>query len=69
MKAARKISILLLALVLGLSAVCNMAAFTPNITYAEEITYSNVLDDLKKDTSFSADNYPANATDYSLQVI
>ncbi len=70
MKTARKICIIfLLAIVLGLSAVCNMAAFTPKITYAEEITYSDVLSDLGKDSSFDKTNYPANATDYSLQVI
>ena len=69
MKAARKFTVVLLALVLGLSAVCNMAAFTPKITYAEEITYSDVLSDLGKDSSFDKTNYPANATDYSLRVI
>ena len=32
-------------------------------------TYSNVLDDLKKDETFNPEDYPAKADDYSLQVI
>ncbi|UKI52459.1 MAG: hypothetical protein L6V79_02950 [Clostridium sp.] len=36
---------------------------------AESITYSEVLDDLKKDTSFKPENYPTKADDYSLQII
>ncbi|MGN0823574.1 MAG: hypothetical protein ACI4MB_00740 [Candidatus Coproplasma sp.] len=33
------------------------------------IEYSNVLDDLKKDSSFNASYYPEKADDYSLQII
>lgn len=33
------------------------------------IVYTNVLDDLKKDNSFTTVNYPEKADDYSLQVI
>ncbi|MBE6645024.1 MAG: hypothetical protein E7612_06575 [Ruminococcaceae bacterium] len=36
---------------------------------AEAVTYSNVLDDLSKDSSFNPADYPAKADDYSLQVI
>lgn len=38
---------------------------------AEEntIEYTNVLDDLKKDKTFNVNDYPAQANDYSLQVI
>ena len=36
---------------------------------AESVTYSNVLDDLKKDVSFSTVNYPEKKDDYSLSVI
>lgn len=39
------------------------------ISYAAERSYSNVLDDLKKDTSFDMSYYPDNAADNSLQVI
>lgn len=39
------------------------------ISYAAEKPYSNVLDDLKKDTSFDMSYYPDNADDNSLQVI
>lgn len=35
----------------------------------QEIVYSNVLDDLKKDSTFNADNYPIIENDYSLKVI
>lgn len=37
--------------------------------YAEENTYSAVLDDLKRDSSFKSSDYPVNNSDYSLQVI
>ena len=43
---------------------------TPVIAHAQEgKTYSNVLDDLKKDSSFNPNNYPAKSDDYSLQII
>ena len=45
------------------------AVQTPVIAKAESITYSNVLDDLKKDTSFNPGNYPTKADDYTLQII
>ena len=43
----------------------------PSIAYAEEnkVTYSGVLDDLKKDSSFDESFYPVVADDYSLQMI
>lgn len=42
---------------------------TPVFARAESITYSGVMDDLKKDTSFKPENYPSKADDYSLQII
>ena len=42
---------------------------TPVFARAKSITYSEVLDDLKKDTSFKPENYPIKADDYSLQII
>lgn len=36
---------------------------------AQEVTYSNVLDDLKKDPSFDPSDYPDKPDDYSLKVI
>lgn len=39
------------------------------ISYAATTRYSDVLDDLRKDETFNADNYPAIANDYSLEVI
>lgn len=46
-----------------------MAVQSPVIAMAESISYSGVLDDLKKDGSFKPSNYPQNAEDYSIQVI
>lgn len=36
---------------------------------ADNVIYTNVIDDLKKDSSFKPSNYPENAEDYGLQVI
>ena len=58
-----------LAFVLGVCAVITTAAQIPFAARAESITYSNVLDDLKKDTSFNSSNYPLKTDDYSLQII
>lgn len=44
--------------------------FAPTQAYAEEqSSYTNVLEDLTKDTNFNVEDYPAVADDYSLQVI
>lgn len=48
-----------------LSFVCCEYVYADN----PQTTYSNVLDDLKKDTSFNSENYPAVETDFSLNVI
>lgn len=58
-----------LAFVLGICAVITTAAQTPLVARAESITYSGVLEDLKKDASFKPENYPSKADDYSLQII
>lgn len=58
-----------LAFVLGICAVITTAAQTPLVARAESITYSGVMEDLKKDTSFNSGNYPTKADDYSLQII
>lgn len=58
-----------LAFVLGICAVITTAAQTPLVARAENITYSGVMEDLKKDTSFKPENYPTKADDYSLQII
>ena len=58
-----------LAFVLGICAVITTAAQTPLVARAESITYSGVMEDLKKDTSFNSGNYPIKADDYSLQII
>ena len=58
-----------LAFVLGVCAVITTAAQIPLVTRAESITYSEVLDDLKKDKSFNSDNYSLKTDDYSLQII
>lgn len=58
-----------LAFVFGICAVITTAAQTPLVARAESITYSGVMEDLKKDTSFNPGNYPTKADDYSLQII
>ena len=58
-----------LAFVLGICAVITTAAQTPLVARAESKTYSGVMEDLKKDTSFNPGNYPTKADDYSLQII
>ena len=47
-----------------------LPVFTLNVSAeGTTTTYSNVLDDLKKDETFNPEDYPAKADDYSLQVI
>ena len=65
---SRLVSIFL-AFVLGVCAVITTAAQISIATRAESITYSEVLDDLKKDKSFNSSNYPLKTDDYSLQII
>lgn len=59
-----------LAILLVLCTVITAAQSTA-ITYAADskVTYSGVLDDLKKDSSFDESFYPVVANDYSLQMI
>lgn len=69
MTTKKRLAVMLLAFVLGTCAVIT-AAQVPVIAKAEStVTYTNVLEDLQRDSSFSKDNYPEKATDYSLQLI
>lgn len=69
MTTKKRLAVMLLAFVLGISAVIT-AAQVPVIAKAESTTtYTNVLEDLQRDSSFSKKNYPEKATDYSLQII
>lgn len=69
MTTKKRLAAMLLAFVLGISAVIT-AAQVPVIAKAEStVTYTNVLEDLQRDSSFSKENYPEKATDYSLQLI
>ena len=69
MTTKKRLAVMLLAFVLGISAVIT-AAQVPVIAKAESTTtYTNVLEDLQRDSSFSKENYPEKATDYSLQLI
>lgn len=69
MTTKKRLAVMLLAFVLGISAVIT-AAQVPVIAKAEStVTYTNVLEDLQRDSSFSKDNYPKKETDYSLQII
>ena len=40
-----------------------------NIASTTEITYSDVLDDLKKDETFDTGKYPVDENDYTLRII
>ena len=40
-----------------------------NVAFAEDKTASEVFEDLSKDSSFNAENYPSNAKDFSLSVM
>lgn len=46
-----------------------LSLFLPFTVSAEESNVSDVLDDLGKDASFNAKDYPGNATDYSMNFI
>ena len=63
-----RLYIMLLAIIVVFCTVY-MAVQSPVIAMAESISYSGVLDDLKKDSSFKPSNYPQNAEDNSIQVI
>lgn len=59
----------LISLMLIFSCLFSIFMFIPNAAYAENTTYSNVLDDLHKDENFNEEDYPLIVDDYSLQVI
>lgn len=66
----RKTNSFLLAALAFLLAFCTVFTAVQSIAYAESgVTYSSVLDDLKKDGSFDESHYPAVADDYSLKLI
>lgn len=44
-------------------------SLSSSFVYAENTTYSNVLEDLQKDENFNAEDYPVAENDYSLKVI
>lgn len=55
---------------LVICAIALTGAFIPSsVAYAAGTVYSDVLDDLNADESFSEENYPVVADDYSLKVI
>ena len=64
----RRFAVLLLLAVL-LFVVLWGGQATALSAYAESTSYSDVLDDLRKDENFSPSTYPTVANDYSLQVI
>lgn len=58
----------LLVAVLFVTVVWSSFIAVPT-AFAENISYSNVLDDLRKDSNFSSALYPIKTDDYSLQVM
>ena len=65
MTTCKKIVTALAALLLLLTCLC-LRTFSAT---AEEVRYTAVLDDLQTDATFRAEDYPADASDSSLQVI
>ena len=53
------------------AGVCVMLGVmqTPLISKAESVQYTSVSEDLGKDASFNAENYPFKSNDYSVQII
>lgn len=66
---------MLIVFALILTCLCSVLFTSSNglVCYAsigiDGTSYTNVLEDLKKDTSFSVDDYVVDTTDYSLKVI
>lgn len=55
---------------MGVCAVVFTSLHIPSVVKAEStVTYTNVLEDLQRDSSFSKDNYPTKTDDYSLHLI
>ena len=69
MTTKKRLAVMLLAFVLGISAVITAAQVLVIAKAESTVTYTNVLEDLQRDSSFSKDNYPEKETDYSLQII
>ena len=66
----RKTNLFLLAALVFLLVFCSATSTGQSTAYAESgVTYSGVLDDLKKDSSFDESFYPVTAGDYSLKLI
>lgn len=59
----------ILAFVLGVCTVLTAVRIPRYTAEAESATYTNVLEDLRKDSSFDTEHYPTNPGDTSLQVI
>ena len=68
-KIMRFVAIAVLCLVSVISGQFNLSAFLPLTARAESSIYSEVLDDLKKDSSFDFSYYPVKSEDNSLNVI
>ena len=59
----------LVSLLLALIAYLGMGVPRTLVYANEQISYTNVMEDLEKDNSFKLEDYPAVEDDYSLQVI
>lgn len=68
-KIMRFVAIAVLCLVSVISGQFNLSTFLPLTARAESSIYSEVLDDLKKDSSFDFSYYPVKSEDNSLNVI
>lgn len=62
---------IILLVLLGILLVANLfgaVAFADEGKSTEETIYTDILEDLQKDKSFNANNYPRNTNDYSLEL-
>ena len=62
-----KVSVIVFIFIVVFCSV-SAAFMSPSVAFAEA-SYSDVLDDLSKDESFSTTNYPFDSDDYSLSLI
>ena len=72
MRRKRIISVVIslaLVILLGGELLLSLFAIKADAADGTSTTYSNALDDLKKDSNFNPDDYPDKPDDYSLQVI
>lgn len=59
----------IMAAILLVCSLFTLSCFAISAESSQSVTYSDVIEDLKKDSGFKVSNYPAIEDDYSIQVI